>query len=190
MHLRAQWAALRMFHRPVKRAGYTVAGQPIFVFGSVQLFYPRGGRHFFPLIHCSRCGDAIEFPSAILAIADLAFFRQRHLCPTCARGSALVLPRQGGLPSSPSVPSPAATVLPAQAAPDDGGWHGDLDHAEEDVAAAVNSMSRAAEIEAEIKAEAHQAATDLVAVSPQETSELQTVQASDDQETNRAREQA
>jgi len=112
LHARAQWAAIRTFHRKVKLVGETASGQPVFALGEVQLTLPVGAQHFYPVGACSRCGEIVEFPEPVLSTADLDVSRQPHLCQKCART---------GIDTSGSVRSLAQLVAPAGGEPDVGG---------------------------------------------------------------------
>lgn len=153
MHPRAQWAALRTFHRRVKKAGRTATGQRTFALGSVQLTYPPGAGHFYRLAPCARCGEIIELPEPVLIPADLELIGQPHLCPACSRDGIDNLASRAVRPRRPASP-PAAVPLQTEAT---------------DLSTIVGpAMSRAEEI----LADARRMAADLVAEAQREASEL------------------
>jgi len=69
----------------VKLVGDTASGQPVFAIGPVRLTLPPGAKYFYPVGDCARCGEAVEFPDAVLSEADLELSGQPHVCQTCAR---------------------------------------------------------------------------------------------------------
>jgi len=69
----------------VKLVGDTASGQPVFAIGPVRLTLPPGAKYFYPVGDCARCGEAVEFPDAVLTEADLELSGQPHVCQTCAR---------------------------------------------------------------------------------------------------------
>ncbi len=112
MHARAQWAAIRTFHRKVKLVGETATGQPVFAIGPVQLTLPAGAQHFHPVAACSRCGEIVEFLEPVLSAADLEFSGEPHLCQKCAR--------MGG--HAPGRVPPGGEAVPSSGVETDAAW--------------------------------------------------------------------
>ncbi|MGI9079782.1 MAG: hypothetical protein ACR2GF_03010, partial [Acidimicrobiales bacterium] len=88
MHLQAQWAAIRSFHRAARRIGDSPSGQPLFAIGSVELTLPRGAQRFCAEVACARCGQLLEVP--ILNSADLALGVQSRFCRVCGAGAIAI----------------------------------------------------------------------------------------------------
>ena len=114
MQPRAQWVAVRTFHRRVKRVGRTDSGTRLYAIGSVQLSYPPGARHFYPLSACARCREVMELPEPVLTAADLELSFQPHLCPPCARSGVGVRAAPVGL-EAPPAPTAEAVAPRAEA---------------------------------------------------------------------------
>lgn len=85
MELRAQWKALRSFHRKVKRLGRTSDGHPLFAVDSLKLALPEDARHFHRVLSCSRCGtEMIEWERTVTRPHDLSSRRRERLCEACS----------------------------------------------------------------------------------------------------------
>ncbi|HEV3401377.1 MAG TPA: hypothetical protein VG078_06105 [Acidimicrobiales bacterium] len=85
MKLRAQYKALRSFHRTVKPLGRTSDGHLLFAVDSLELVLPEGARHFHRVLACSRCGkEMVEWDRAVTRPHDLSVRRRERLCETCS----------------------------------------------------------------------------------------------------------
>ncbi len=103
MELRAQWKALRSFHRRVKPLGRTSDGHPLFAVDSLRLALPEDARHFHRVLSCSRCGaEMIEWNRAVTRAQDLGAGRHERLCEACS-----AVPPEGETVDPDPVTSPA-----------------------------------------------------------------------------------